>query len=81
MTIGGIMDKTTMIQNKINDMEEFALNVMGATSETIKNVFEESCTDLLKSQILELSHDGSLQSAMKELGNWYNSPSLQNFLG
>ena len=64
---------------KFNDLEEFAMSISGADSQSIKKIFDESCTVLLQTQIYELSKDGSLQSAIREIGNWFNSPSLQNF--
>jgi hypothetical protein len=66
-------------QNKFNDIEEFAMAVLNSDSETIQIVFDTNCTELLKSQIFEVSKDGSLQSAIREIGNWFNSASMQNF--
>ena len=62
-------------------MEEFAISVLGMDSSQIKSFFEDSCTELLKNEILALSTDGGLQSAIRVVGNWYNVPNLQNYVG
>jgi len=67
--------------SKINDMEEFAINVLAMDSSDIKSFFEDNCTELLKNEILSLSGDGTFQSAIRIVGNWYNMPTLQNYIG
>jgi|APCry1669189733_1035249.scaffolds.fasta_scaffold54438_3 hypothetical protein len=74
------MSKDSM-PSKINDMEEFAINVLAMDSSDIKSFFEDNCTELLKNEILSLSGDGTFQSAIRIVGNWYNMPTLQNYIG
>ena len=66
---------------KINDMEEFAFSVTSVDPSNIKSFFEDRCTESFKNEIFLLSKDGSLQSAIRTIGDWYNLPVFQIFIG